>query len=283
MHDLATNAMRQQLKMLEAAPKLAGQMANMVGPVLSGKVGLPQILAPKTPFNVTIEAQRSYAARSISLADVKAIGKATGTKLNDVVMAICSGALRTYLQEKQLLPDASLVAFVPISLREVGNSDINNQVFGMNCPLATNYGDPLKRLKKIAQESGASKTLASGGKDLALSDYTLIGAPMLLPGLAQLYGMSRLADVIPQVVNVTISNTQGPPFPLYCAGAKVTALYPVSIPAHGVALNLTVQSYLEHMDFGLTADQKAVPDIDHLGDLLVKSFEELKTAVAKAH
>jgi WS/DGAT/MGAT family acyltransferase len=283
LHDLAANAMRQQLKMMEAAPKIAGQMADLMGPVLAGKVGLPQILAPKTPFNTTIDAKRSYAARSVSLADVKAIGKATGTKLNDVVMAICSGALRTYLMEKQVLPDASLVAFVPISLREMGNSDINNQVFGMSCPLATNYGNPLKRLRKIAQESGASKVLASGGKDLALSDYTLLGAPMLLPGLAQLYGLSRLADVIPQVVNVTISNTQGPPFPLFCAGAKVTALYPVSIPAHGVALNLTVQSYLDHMDFGLTADHKAVPDIDHLGDLLVNSFEELKSAAAKAH
>jgi diacylglycerol O-acyltransferase len=200
-----------------------------------------------------------------------------------VVMAITSGAVRKYLMQKQALPDAALVAFVPISMREAGNSDMNNQVFGMNVPLATNYGNPLKRLAKIKQESGASKTLASGAKEAAMSDFTLVGAPTLLPGLMQLYGASKMANVIPQIVNMTISNTAGPPFPLYCAGAKVTALYPVSIPIHGVALNVTVQSYLDHLDFGLTADHQAVPDADALADLFVDAFEELKAAVAKAH
>ena len=281
VNDLMSNVVRQQLTFMESVPKVLGQMADMVAPVLSGKVGLPQLLAPRTPFNTTIEAKRSYAARTIPLADVKAIGKATGTKLNDVVMAITSGALRTYLSKKQQLPDASLVAFVPISLREAGNADATNQVFGMNVPLATNYGDPVKRLKKINQESGASKTMAGGVKDSAPTDFTIVGAPTLLPGLMQLYGRSKLADHIPQAVNLTISNTQGPPFPLYCAGAKVTALYPVSIPTHGVALNVTVQSYLEGLDFGVTADHKAMPDADDFADLLVASFEELRDAVAK--
>ncbi len=282
MNDILSNVARQQLTMLESVPKVMGQMTDMIAPVLSGKVGLPQMFAPRTPFNVTVEAKRSYAARSVSLLDVKAISKATGSKLNDVVMAITSGALRTYLMRKQALPDAALVAFVPISMREAGNTDINNQVFGMNVPLATNYGDPLKRLQKIKQESGASKTMASGAKEAALSDFTLVGAPTLLPGLMQLYGSTKLADVIPQVVNLCISNNAGPPFPLYCAGAKVTALYPVSIATHGVALNVTVQSYFDHLDFGVTADHKAVPDVDDFADLLVESFEELKAAVAKA-
>lgn len=281
INDMVSNLARQQLSMVESVPKVMSQMADMVAPVLSGKVGLPQLLAPRTPFNTTIGAKRSYAARSISLMDVKALGKATGTKLNDVVMAITSGALRTYLSKTQQLPDASLVAFVPISLREAGNADATNQVFGMNVPLATNYGNPLKRLKKIHEESGASKTLAGGVKDSALTDFTLVGAPTLLPGLMQLYGMTKIADHIPQAVNLTISNTQGPPFPLYCAGAKVTALYPVSIPTHGVGLNVTVQSYMAHLDFGVTADHKSMPDADAFADMLVESFEELKTAVEK--
>ena len=146
VNDIASNVMRQQLNLLESLPKVMSQMADMIAPVLAGKVGLPQLLAPRTPFNVTIQAKRSYGARSISLSDVKGIAKATGTKLNDVVMAITSGAARTYLTRLQKLPDASLVAFVPISLREAGNADTNNQVFGMNVPLATNYGKPLKRL-----------------------------------------------------------------------------------------------------------------------------------------
>ncbi len=281
INDIAANLTRQQLALLDSIPKVLGQMADMVAPVLMGKVGLPQLLAPRTPFNVTVEAKRSYAARSISLMDVKAIAKATGTKLNDVVMAITSGATRTYLTQHRQLPDASLVAFVPISLREAGNADTNNQVFGMNVPLATNYGKPLKRLQKIAQESGASKAVAGSVKDAAPTDFTLLGAPTLLPGLMQFYGATKLADYIPQPVNMCISNTAGPPFPLYCAGAKVTALYPVSIATHGVALNVTVQSYLDHLDFGITADHKALPDADAFADLIVDAFEELKEAVAK--
>ncbi|MFT5798957.1 MAG: diacylglycerol O-acyltransferase [Candidatus Azotimanducaceae bacterium] len=281
LSDIASNITRQHLTMAENIPKMMGQMADMVVPVLTGKVGLPQLLAPRTPFNVTIEAKRSYAARSISLKDVKAMSKATNTKLNDVVMAITSGATRAYLTKKQQLPDAALVAFVPISMREMGNTDTNNQVFGMNVPLATNYGNPLKRLKKIAQESGASKAMAGSVKDSAPSDFTIIGAPTLLPGLMQLYGATKLADHIPQVVNMCISNTAGPPFPLYCAGAKVTALYPVSIATHGCALNVTVQSYLDHLDFGITADHKAMPDADHFVDLIVDAFEELKEAISK--
>ena len=280
--DIAANMARQQLTLMENVPKMLGQMSDMIAPVLAGKVGLPQIRAPRTPFNVTVEAKRSYAARSISLQDVKSICKATGTKLNDVVMAITSGALRRYLTEKQQLPDAALVAFVPISMREMGNSDINNQVFGMNVPLATNYGDPLKRLKKIGQESGASKAMAGSVKDAAPKDFTLIGAPTLLPGLMQMFGDTKLADYIPQPVNLCISNTQGPPFPLYCAGAKVTALYPVSIATHGCALNVTVQSYLDKLDFGITADHKAMPDADYFVDMIVTSFEELKEAATKA-
>ncbi|MFT5786084.1 MAG: diacylglycerol O-acyltransferase [Ascidiaceihabitans sp.] len=281
LSDIASNVTRQQLTILENLPKMMGQMADMVAPVLAGKVGLPQLLAPRTPFNVTIEAKRSYAARSISLKDVKAMSKATNTKLNDVVMAITSGATRAYLTKKQQLPDAALVAFVPISMREMGNTDTNNQVFGMNVPLATNYGNPLKRLKKIAQESGASKAMAGSVKDAAPKDFTIVGAPTLLPGLMQLYGSAKLADHIPQVVNMCISNTAGPPFPLYCAGAKVTALYPVSIATHGCALNVTVQSYLDHLDFGITADHKAMPDADHFVDLIVDAFEELKEAIGK--
>lgn len=145
MHDMATNVVRQQLKFAEAVPKTMAQMAELAASALKnpGAVGLVSLLAPKTPFNRTITAERTFAARSVSLMDAKLISKATGAKINDIVMAICGGALRTYLSQKHKLPDAPLVAFVPISLRASGNTELNNQVFGMNCPLATNYGDPL--------------------------------------------------------------------------------------------------------------------------------------------
>ncbi len=279
MHDLATNLIRQQMRMVEGIPKAAGQLTDLIAPALKGGIGLPQILSPKTPFNGTISGERSYSARTVSFKDAKAICEVTGVKINDVVMATCSGALRKYLNDKNILPDAALTAFVPISMRELGNTDINNQVFGMNCALATNYSDPVKRLTKINGDSRSSKTMASSVKDVAPNDFTVLGAPMLLPGLMQLLGKTGLADIAPNPVNVTISNTMGPPVPLYCAGAKVTSLYPVSIPIHGVGLNFTVQSYMGQLDFGVTADAKSVPDADLVGDLLVYAFDELYEAV----
>ena len=279
LHDMAANAVRQQLALMEAVPKVMSQMSNLAIPLLNGALGLPQLVAPKTAFNVSIEAKRSYAARTVSTIEMSKMAKATGTKINDVVMAVCGGALRQYFLEKRDLPDAALVAFVPISLREAGDMSQTNQVFGMTCTLGTNYGDPLKRLKIVARDSGTSKALAGSVKDAAPSDFTMMGAPLLMPGLVQLYQTSRLAETLPNVANVTISNVPGPPVQLYCAGAKVTALYPVSIPANGVAVNITLQSYMGQMHVGITADHKALPDADHLCDLFVSSFEELRDLI----
>jgi WS/DGAT/MGAT family acyltransferase len=289
INDFVQNIVRQQLKVVETIPQVLTAVTDMLLPKTAGDGkpsagGLPPLpdmagmLAPKTPFNVTITAERAYAARSISLTDAKAIAKATGAKINDVVMAVCAGALRVYLKERKALPRKPLIAFVPISLREAGNSDSNNQVFGMNCQIATQIADPLERLAAIRSKSGESKALAGSVKDIAPKDYSLLGAPLLLPGLMQIYGFTGLADVLPSAVNLTISNTMGPPFPLFCAGAKILALYPVSIPIHGVALNMTVQSYQDRLDFGLTAGGKAVPDIARLADLLVPALAELKEA-----
>ncbi|BCH32209.1 diacylglycerol O-acyltransferase [Mesorhizobium sp. L-8-10] len=283
INDAVQNVMRQQLKAMEAIPQMLGTVTDMLLPKKSesggGLPGIPDVLAPKTPFNVTITSQRSFAAREMSLTDAKFVAKATGAKINDVVMAICAGALRPYLSERKALPKRPLVAFVPISLRKPGDAEASNQVFGMLCPIATEIADPLERLQAIRRTAGDSKALAGTVKDVSPKDYTLLGAPILLPGLAQLYGRIGLADVMPSTTNLTISNVAGPPFPLYCAGARILALYPVSIPVHGIALNITVQSYLDKLDFGITADKRAVPDAAKLADLLVAALAELKSAV----
>lgn len=289
--DLMNTMVRFQLDMMRKAPEVMGSVASMFFPQV-GKdeplakylpqmplKELPKLLAPKTPFNVTISGQRSYAARSLPLDTAKLIGRATGAKLNDVVMAVCGGALRRYLQDRNALPNDPLIAFVPISLRELGNTDLNNQVFGMMCSLGTDRADPLQRLEAVRSSSGDAKQVASAVKDIMPQDYAFFGAPVLLRGLSELFGRSGLADLLPSPCNVVISNVPGPQVPLYGAGAKVAALYPVSIPAHGCALNITVQSYLGKLDFGLTADRRAVPDLARFGDLLVQSFAELGNAV----
>jgi len=288
INDAVQNVVRQQLKVMEAIPQVLGTITDLLAPPKGeggsgqggGLPGIPDVLAPKTPFNATITAQRSFAARDLSLADAKLVAKGSGAKINDVVLAVCAGALRPYLAGRKALPGKALVAFVPISLRQPGDSGTGNQVFGMFCPLATQIADPLERLQAIRKTSGDSKLLAGTVKDVSPKDYTLLGAPILLPGLAQLYGRTGLADVMPSTTNLTVSNVPGPPFPLFCAGAKILAMYPVSIPVHGIALNITVQSYQDKLHFGITADRKAVPDTDHMADLLAPALAELKAAVA---
>jgi WS/DGAT/MGAT family acyltransferase len=194
-------------------------------------------------------------------------------------MAVCGGALRRFLDEKNDLPNEPLVAFVPVSLRQPGNADMNNQVFGMLCSMATHIADPLERLKAINESSSGAKQLTGRIKDIAPRDYALFGAPYLLQGLIGLYGRSKLADQLPPSANVTISNVPGPQTPLYLAGAKLLTLQPVSIPAHGVALNITVQSYCGSLDFGFTACRRTVPDVRKLADFHVEALAELVGAL----
>jgi diacylglycerol O-acyltransferase len=294
INDVIQSMARQHIKAMEAVPQILGTLTDLLAPpkpaemgtsagagTAPGIPGVPDMLAPKTPFNVTITGQRSFAARELSLTDAKFIAKATGTKINDVVMAVCAGALRPYLQARKKLPKKPLIAFVPISLRAPGDAEATNQVFGMLCPIATQIEDPIERIQSIKKTASDSKTLAGTVKDVSPKDFTLLGAPILLPGLAQLYGRSGLADIMPTTTNLTISNVPGPPIPVFCAGAKVLAMYPVSIPVHGIALNITVQSYLDKLDFGITADRKAVPDADRMADLLIGSMAELKAAAEK--
>jgi diacylglycerol O-acyltransferase len=293
INDVIQSLARQQIKAMEAVPQILGTLTDLLAPPKPGEKGstsgdlkpgipgVPDMLAPKTPFNVTVTRQRSFAARELSLTDAKFIAKATGPTINDVVMAVCAGALRPYLQEKKKLPKKPLIAFVPISLRSPGDAESTNQVFGMLCPITTQLEDPIERLLSIKKTSSESKTLAGTVKDVSPKDFTLLGAPVLLPGLAQLYGRSGLADLMPSTTNLTISNVPGPPIPVFCAGAKVLAMYPVSIPVHGIALNITVQSYIDKLNFGITADRKAVPDADHMADLLIASMTELKAAAEK--
>ena len=274
----------QEVSALQRIPDVLKAIASVVAPVVGNVVrlpakGLPNLVAPKTMLNATITSQRAFTARSLSLADAKAVAKETGTKLNDIVMAICAGALRRYLLEKHGLPKEPLVAFVPVSLREPGNTESTNQVSVMLCSLATDIKDPVERLKAIQASSLEAKELSGKVKDATPRDFSIFGAPVVLHGAMELYGRSHLADRLPPAANVVVSNVPGPQAPLYVAGARVLTLYPVSIPTHGMALNLTVQSYCGSLDFGLTACRKTVPELHKLADYLDESLAELHDAV----
>jgi diacylglycerol O-acyltransferase / wax synthase len=196
------------------------------------------------------------------------------------VMALCSGVLRRHLASEGALPARSLTAAVPISLREQGDSAANNQVFGMVCSLASDIDDPKERLLAIVRESSKAKEMSSPLRPLIphLSNIALLGAPMLVQMLALLYSRSNLADVIPAAANVTISNVPGPRQTLYAAGAELLHIFPVSIATHGLALNITVQSYRDQLDFGLIAGANVLPDVYKLARMFPQEFETLEAA-----
>lgn len=242
-----------------------------------------KIFAPRTSLNVAITNQRTFAGRTVPLAEVKQIAKLLGVSLNDVVMATTAGGLRAYLKENNELPAKPLSAAVPVSLRQEGDTTANNQVSMVVINLATDIKDPLERIRKINESSANAKRMMGRFKAAIPTDFPLPAAPWLMSALASLFSRSRLANVLPPLVNVTISNVAGIPVQLYFAGAKVVSYYPVSIPVHSLALNVTVQSYNGRLDYGLIACRRAVPDVNDLGDAMLAEHRKLlELALAQA-
>jgi diacylglycerol O-acyltransferase / wax synthase len=231
--------------------------------------------APKTPINVSITNQRAFSSFSIPMAELKHIGRGNGVTLNDVVMAICSGALRHYLADLNCKPKQPLLAGVPVSLREDGNTDMNTQASMMRISLASHIKDPLERLQAIRTASAAAKAMTNSVKSVLPTDFPSLGAPWLLSGMASLFGRSRIANSMPPIANVAISNVPGPKVALYMAGAKMLTYYPVSIVMHSLGLNVTVQSYNGSLDWGLIACRKAMPDLPELAKYMLAAHQEL--------
>ena len=271
---------QQQRRMLETLPDVGKALANIGRRLIEdlGRGSNAFVIAPKTIFNVAVSKQRSFGTTTISLSEVKAVGNATESKVNDIVMAVCAGALRRYLLEHSALPKESLVAALPVSLREPGNTEMNNQVTMMLCSLSTDIADPMTRLTAIVASSRDSKARLGDVNGAMPTDITILGAPVVMTGLAEWMGRTKAADRLPAMVNVLISNVPGPRKPMYCAGAQLENYFPVSIPSHGGALNITVQSYMDNLDFGLIACRTAVPDIQRMADMLVEEFQALKQA-----
>ncbi len=278
------NQMTQVLKLVQLAPPLTTAAVKAAGTAWAdwragakkkGAPGTRLKLAPLSPFNVSITNQRAFAGVTLPLPEVKAIGKALGASVNDMVLWLCSTALRGYLHDARELPAGTLVAGVPISLRTEGDISSNNQVSGTVIDLATQVRDPLERLAIIVAGTRAMKAQLGAFGNLIPKDFPSLGSPWLLSGLASLYGRSRLAHRL-RAVNVVISNVPGPQVPLYLAGAKMTGLYPLSIVVHGVALNITVQSYRGQLCFGLIACRRALPDVGELAHQFELAFEALK-------
>ncbi|WP_445177502.1 WS/DGAT domain-containing protein [Pseudomonas sp. McL0111] len=184
-------------------------------------------MKPRTPLNGAITNQRSFAGRTVPLAEIKKIAKGFSVSLNDVVMATVAGTLRRYLSEGGELPSRAMSAGVPASLREAGDDTANNQISMIIVDLATDEPDPLARLRRISASSARSKDSLSNYISAIPTDFPILAAPWLISGAASLYGRSRMANWMPPPANLIISNVAGIPVPLYFAGAKVISYYPV--------------------------------------------------------
>lgn len=235
-------------------------------------------LAPATVFNHLIDARRSIATASLPLARVRAIATAQQTTLNDVVLALVGGALRRYLPAHGGLPAKPLLAAMPVSLREAGDTEMNTQATMTQASLATDIADPVARLQAIHAAAGAAKVLTRQLRPALDLPLPSLGLPWLLTAAAALYGRAGLAERLPSLANVVVSNVPGPPFALYIAAARLRTYWPLSIVEHGLGLNITVQRYGDSLDFGLVAARSAASDLDPLAQALHAALQELAAA-----
>ncbi|MBC7374803.1 MAG: wax ester/triacylglycerol synthase family O-acyltransferase [Frankiales bacterium] len=235
--------------------------------------------APRTPFNKPITPHRRWAFCTVPIADVKAVKNAAGATVNDVVMALCAGALRRWLLDHDALPDAPLIAAVPVSVRtEAEQGTGGNRVSTMTAPLPTHVEDPAERLALCHEAMRAAKEQHGALPANLLADVTQFAMPALAGQAARMAARLRLVEWL-NPFNLIISNVPGPNIALYYAGARLLAYYPLSAIADGQGLNITVMSFGDGMHFGLIACRELVPDLDAMARYLVDELATLQKAV----
>jgi WS/DGAT/MGAT family acyltransferase len=239
--------------------------------------------APRTSFNDRITPHRRFAFGSLPLGDVKEIKSQLGVTVNDVVMAICAGALRRYLEERDGLPADPLIAMIPVSIRtENQKGTFGNQVSAMSASLHTDVADAVQRLRRIHDSMSIAKEQHQALPATLLQDFAQFAPPAVAARAARVVARATAAQWMDVPFNVVISNVPGPQFPLYGVGSKLVANYPVSAINDGVGLNITVQSYNGSLDFGLIVCRELMPDVWDLMDYLRDALAELKAAAKES-
>ena len=259
------------LDMAKLSPRMltiTEQALRSQAPALPGE-------APRSMLNVAITGSRRYAAQSYSLERMRLVAKGAGVTVNDVLLAMSAGALRAYLIEHNALPSAPLVAMTPVSLRRDDDGQSSgNAVGAILASLATDQADPERRLAAIAESTRRAKSILDGLNQLQVTALSAgVMLPMAINSLAGLYRWGTLP------FNIVISNVPGPRESLYLRGARLSGLYPLSIPTNGQAMNITATSYAGEMGIGLTACRRSVPHVQRMLAGLDKSLDELVETV----
>ncbi len=235
--------------------------------------------APRTSLNGSLSDRRRLATLTLPLQDAKLVRSAFGGTVNDVVLAGVAGAVRRLLERREETPTGSLVALVPVSTRdEEERGALGNRVGGMLISLATELDDPVARLVTIARGTAEAKAQQpmTGGR--LVEDLARMAPPVVASRLARWAAGLRVFDRLPPLANLTVSSVPGPPMGLFCAGARVVALYPIGPVAEGMGLNVTAMSYEDTLYFGLLGCRRLVPDVQDLAICLDDAFAELVAA-----
>jgi len=284
--DLLARAGRDLTSIPRAVPAAVGQsLLGVAGSALSrirsGEASPRLFSAPRTPLNQAVGSGRSWAPAVFDFQRFKAIKDAEGATVNDVVLSVCAGALRRWLEEQDELPKKPLVAMVPVSVRAEGERrDAGNLVSAMLVSLATDEDDPITRLREVRGSAGSSKAgLKAVGARTLLRSAELF--PFALSGLGvRMYSRLHLAERHRPMFNVVITNVPGPPTPLTVGGARLLTHVPAAPLFDGLGLILPVFSYAGSLAIGVTADRKIMPDATEFAGYLEQSLEELELALA---
>jgi diacylglycerol O-acyltransferase / wax synthase len=278
-----TSEVQQVAHLIRALPHAASSIGSAVtraaahSELLTGRRRAGSLgLAPHMALNAPVTDRRAFAALSLPLAALKGSAKAHGATLNDAVLWLVSTALRYHYAARGELPRKSLVAAVPVSLRAKGDTRADNQASMTLLSLGTHMADPAKRLAHIMAATRSMKATLSKVKAVLPTDFPSLGVSWLTEAASALVRRATASDRLPAVANVVVSNVPGPAVPLYLCGAKMLNNFPCSIVTHGVALNITVQSYDRSLDFGLMADATAMPDVRRLADALAAAASEFE-------
>ena len=243
-------------------------------------VGAVPLTAPPTPWNRAITAHRSMSFTRVGLADVKRIKNHVGCTVNDVILGLMGGTLRRYLESHDALPDTPLIAVCPVSVRaENDAAQQSNKVSAMFTSLATDVEDPIQRLKEIHEVTMGAKADHNIVGAHLLRDWAEHAAPTSFALAARLYSGLHLSDRHRPIHNVVISNVPGPAFPLYYAGAKLEYTLPMGPVMEGAGLNITVLSYMDHVDIGFMACTELVPDVWDMAGFVAEAMEELLSLI----
>jgi WS/DGAT/MGAT family acyltransferase len=253
---------------------LVPTLVHLASEALRSQATALPLQAPRSMLNVSITGSRRFAAQSWSMERLRKVGRAADATLNDVVLAMCSGALRAYLLEQDALPDSSLIAMTPVSLRDESSPEETNAVGTILCNLATDLEHPGARLVAVRASMQQGKATLRG---LNQTQVTALSAVVMAPLL--LNSVLDLHKIAPPPFNLVISNVPGPKEPLYWNGARLQGMYPLSIPLDGQAMNITLTSYAGQVQFGIVGCRRSVPRLQRLLAHLEDSLAGLEDAV----